>query len=390
MINKKELKIVAILSGIFSLRMLGLCMLLPVFATEAKAYTHSTALLIGLAVGIYGLTQSFLQIPFGILSDRYGRKPLIFIGLGFIVLGSVVAAFATSIYGLIIGRVLQGCGAVGSVVIALLADQIREQVRTSAMAILGASIGLVFALALVLGPLLNQWIGLSGIFVVIALLAVMGSLLLTTVPVTASVQPQPSMTSFKASFKTMFGNRQLQNLNIGTFVLHASLAAIFLVLPGIVLQSGVLAADLWKIYLTALVIAMLVTWRLIRRGEKQHKTDNMLSLSILGLLIAEGLLYTVCGLVSILGCLIIFFTAFCVLEANLPTLVSKYAPTSNRGAALGMYSCLQFFGMFVGGVSGGWLHGNFGAPAVLGFCMLMGLGWLIFQTRTTKMIMVKD
>ena len=363
-------------------------MLLPIFATEALQYSHATEFLIGLAVGIYGLTQSLLQIPFGMLSDRYGRKPLIFIGLGFIVLGSVVAALATSIYGLILGRVLQGCGAVGSVVIALLADQVREQVRTSAMAILGASIGLVFALALVLGPLLNQWVGLPGIFVVIAMLAIIGALLLVTVPQTVREKPQPSMTSFKASFKSMFGNRQLKNLNIGTFALHASLAAIFLVLPGLVLEAGVLAADLWKIYLVSLVVAMLVAWRLISYSEKQHKNNNLLSLAILGLLIAEGLLYIVYGLLGITGCLIIFFTAFCILEASLPTLVSKYAPTSNRGAALGMYACLQFFGMFVGGVSGGWLHGHFGVGAVLGFCILMSLGWLLSQTRTTKVVMI--
>lgn len=382
-ITKKELQIVAVLASIFSLRMLGLCMLLPIFATEALRYTHATAPLIGLAVGIYGLAQAVLQVPFGMLSDKYGRKPLILVGLGLIVFGSLISAMATSIYGLIIGRILQGCGAIGSVVIALLADQIREQVRASAMAILGASIGLAFALAFILGPWLNQWVGLSGIFMVIALLAAMGAMLLVTIPKSTTWQPQPRIASFSHNLKDMLGNYRLLNLNVGVFVLHASLAAMFLVLPGLLQQAGVIAADLWKLYLVALVVAMLAAWRLIGSSEKRRNTDRLQAIAILGLLIAEGLLYIVNSWLGIVFSLIIFFTAFCVLEASLPTLVAKYAPASNRGAALGMYSCLQFLGMFVGAVVGGWLHGQFSATIVLSFCILLAMGWLLFQTKTT-------
>jgi MFS family permease len=384
-INKKELRIVAVLAGIFALRMLGLCMLLPIFAIEALQYTHATAPLIGLAIGIYGLAQALLQIPFGILSDKYGRKPLILVGLGFIALGSLVAALSTSIYGLILGRILQGCGAMGSVVIALLADQVREQVRTSAMAILGASIGLSFALALILGPWLNQWLGLPGIFVIILVLAIIGSLLLMTVPKSInSWQPQPNVASFKHGIFGMLNNIQLINLNLGVFVLHASLAAIFLILPGMLLRSGINAASVWQLYLVALIVAMLAAWRLIGSSEKRQNTEHLQAVAILGLLIAEGLLYTLDSWLGIAGSLIIFFTAFCVLEASLPMLVSKYAPAKNRGAALGVYSCLQFLGMFVGGVVGGWLHGSFGAVTVLGFCILLATCWLFLSIQIKK------
>lgn len=385
MINKKELRIVAILAGIFALRMLGLCMLLPVFAIEALQYKYASAPLIGLAIGIYGLAQALLQIPFGILSDKYGRKPLIMIGLGFIALGSLIAAVSTSIYGLILGRILQGCGAMGSVVIALLADQVREQVRTSAMAILGASIGLSFALALILGPWLNQLIGLSGIFAVILALAIIGVLLLMTVPKSInSWQPHPNVASLKHGVLGMLGNIQLVNLNLGVFVLHASLAAIFLVLPQMLLRSGINAASVWQLYLVALIIAMLAAWRLIGSSEKRQNTEHLQALAIFGLLVAEALLYTLDSWLGIAGSLIIFFTAFCVLEASLPMLVSKYAPAKNRGAALGVYSCLQFLGMFVGGVIGGWLHGSFGAFTVLGFCILLATCWLFLSIQIKK------
>lgn len=385
MINKKELRIVAVLAGIFALRMLGLCMLLPIFAIEALKYTHASAPLIGLAIGIYGLAQALLQIPFGILSDKYGRKPLILIGLGFIALGSLVAAMATSIYGLILGRILQGCGAMGSVVIALLADQVREEARTSAMAILGASIGLSFALALILGPWLNQWLGLSGIFAVILVLALIGGLLLITIPKGTSYrQPQPSAGSFKSGIFGIFNNMQLVNLNVGVFVLHASLAAIFLVLPGMLLRSGINVASVWKLYLVALIVAMLAAWRLIGSSETRHNTERLQSVAIFGLLIAEGLFCTVNSWLAIIGGLIIFFTAFCVLEASLPMLVSKYAPVQNRGAALGVYSCLQFLGMFVGGVVGGWLHGSFGASTVFGFCVVLATCWLVLSMQIKK------
>ncbi len=378
--NLKELRVVAILAGIFSLRMLGVAMLLPIFAVAALQYSAANAQLIGLAVGVYGLAQAVLQIPFGMLSDKYGRKPVILAGLLLIALGSLIAARTSSIYGLICGRVLQGCGAIGSVVIALMADHVREIARTSAMAILGASIGLSFALALVLGPWLYTWVGLPGIFTLVGVGAVLGGGLLFTLPEAASLASKIGRRpgSFGAVL-ALTTNIALLYLNFGVFVLHATLAAVFLVMPLIIQQTGLAAAKLWYLYLLVLLPAMLFAWRLIQAGERRQKIRQMQGLAILGLLIALVLLYIFNSLLGIAGGLIIFFTAFCVLEASLPTLVSKYATETQRGTALGMYSCLQFLGIFVGGVVGGWLHSHFNAFMVLGFCIALVTSWLIFS-----------
>jgi len=376
-LNLKELRVVAVLASIFSLRMLGLCMLLPVFAREAVSYQYSTEQLIGLAIGIYGLAQAVLQIPFGILSDKYGRKPLIILGLCLLMAGSLIAAKATSIYGLIIGRSLQGCAAIGSVIIATLADHTREQVRTISMAILGISIGSSFVLAMVLGPWVNQVAGLEGIFGFTAILAVGGLfLLLITIPKTSALQLNPEVASFKHNLLALGRDAKLMTLNFGVFVLHASLAALFLVLPLLVEQAGFAKAKLWHLYFAVLIIALPLALILISKGERRQQIDRLQALAILGLVIAEGLLFTVRGRVGIVTSLIMFFTAFCILEASLPTLVSKYAPTKNRGAALGLYSSLQFLGIFFGGIMGGWLHGRVGYVAVLVFCLALATTWL--------------
>jgi len=371
-LNLKELRVVAVLASIFSLRMLGLCMLLPVFAREAVSYQYSTEQLIGLAIGIYGLAQAVLQIPFGILSDKYGRKPLIILGLCLLMAGSLIAAKATSIYGLIIGRSLQGCAAIGSVIIATLADHTREQVRTISMAILGISIGSSFVLAMVLGPWVNQVAGLEGIFGFTAILAVGGLfLLLITIPKTSALQLNPEVASFKHNLLALGRDAKLMTLNFGVFVLHASLAALFLVLPLLVEQAGFAKAKLWHLYFAVLIIALPLALILISKGERRQQIDRLQALAI-----AEGLLFTVRGRVGIVTSLIMFFTAFCILEASLPTLVSKYAPTKNRGAALGLYSSLQFLGIFFGGIMGGWLHGRVGYVAVLVFCLALATTWL--------------
>lgn len=381
MISRQELRIVAVLAGIFSLRMLGLCMLLPIFAVEALQYTSANAQLIGIAVGIYGLSQAVLQMPLGILSDRYGRKPIILFGLVLIMLGSLIAARASTIYGLIIGRSLQGCGAIGSVVLATMTDHIRAQVRTSAMAILGASIGLSFALAFVIGPWLNQLLGLGGVFAVIAVLAAICSLLVFTLPKSEVQirQRMPLLTSLKQSFSA-----SVLTMNFGVFVLHAGLAALFLVIPILLQQAGIIAAKLWQFYLVAIFVAMLVAWRLIKIGERQQNIEHLQVVAIFGLLFAEGLLYTVSGWLGIAVSLILFFSAFCFLEASLPALVAKHAAAENRGAALGMYAGLQFLGVFVGGVVGGWLQGLFGVYAVLTFCISLVFSWLLLVAWSTR------
>lgn len=379
MINKQEIRVTAVLAAIFALRMLGLCMLLPIFAIEAIDYTAANPQLIGLAVGGYGLAQALLQLPFGWLSDRFGRKPLIVLGLGMIVFGSLIGAMATNIYGLIIGRILQGCGSIGSVVLVTLTEHVREQVRASAMAILGATIGLSFAVALVLGPWVNQSVGLSGVFIVIACLASLCVGLVISLPAT-QVTKRNAATNLKPKRFSL----ALTEANVGVFVLHANLAALFLIVPGILQQNGIVAQRVWQFYAIAICTAMLVAWRLIVVGERTQKMTKLQSIAILCLLFAEVLLYTLHGWLYIAGSMLIFFSAFCVLEASLPALVAKHATAENRGAAMGLYSCLQFLGVFVGGVVGGWLHSRVGATAVVGFCILLVLSWLILNMLSLK------
>ncbi len=382
MINKQELRVAAVLAAIFALRMLGLCMLLPIFAIEALAYTAATPQLIGIAVGGYGLAQALLQLPFGWLSDRFGRKTLIVLGLAIIMFGSLIGAMATSIYGLIIGRILQGCGSIGSVVLVTLTENVREQVRASAMAILGATIGLSFAIALVLGPWVNQGVGLPGVFAVIACLALLCIVLVFVLPKSAPMSRVRTVEPTKLRLKGL--KLPLAEVNFGVFVIHANLAALFLILPGILQQHGIIAEKVWQFYAIAICSAMLVAWRLIAVGERTQKLPKLQSIAILCLLLAEVILYTLHGWLYIAGSLLVFFSAFCVLEASLPALVTKHATAEKRGAAMGLYSCLQFLGIFVGGVVGGWLQSLAGATAVISFCIGLVLSWLIFNMLSMK------
>ncbi len=373
-LTKQELRIVSVLAGIFSLRMLGLFMLLPVFALEAAQYTAATPQLIGWAVGLYGLAQAVLQIPFGYLSDRYGRKALILFGLACIVLGSLLAAWTTNIYGLIAGRVLQGCGAFGSVVIATMADNTREQKRALSMAILGASIGLSFALALVLGPWINQYFGLPGIFGLTAGLAVVAMILLASA-IPSTKHANVSRRVWPQNWRELFLNTQLCSLYLGVFALHASLAALFLVMPFLIQQAGFRVDQLWQLYLAIIVVALGISLGLISLAKQIEKLQW---LAILSMLIALVALYPLAHNWWIVLGLSVFFIAFCVLEASLPSLVSKVAPSSQRGTALGIFSSLQFMGIFIGGAVGGWIQQRFNVAAVLSFCAVLVGMWLIY------------
>ena len=351
-------------------------MLLPIFAVEAVRYTYSTPQLIGIAAGVYGLAQALLQIPFGILSDRYGRRPLILCGLFFILLGSIIASCSANIYTLISGRLLQGCGAIGSVVIATLMDNVREEARASSMAILGASIGLSFALAMILGPALNQLVGFSGVFSIIAGLAVICMALLWTIPMLSINKTKQSFPGLMESVKKALIGKVFV-VHIGVFSLHASLAALFLILPQYLQAYTVIAKYLWQFYFITLLISMLVAWSIINYGERRKNLDKLQIIAILGLLFTQGLLYTINSYVLVAVDLILFFTAFCVLEASLPASLSKFVTSDNRGAAFGAYACLQFLGVFVGGVVGGWMHASLGALGVLSFCVVLGIIWLV-------------
>ncbi len=368
------------LAGIFSLRMLGLFMILPVFALYAEHLDGVTPTLTGLAIGAYGITQALLQIPYGLLSDRFGRKPLMIIGLLVFAAGSVVAAMADSILLVIIGRALQGAGAIAAVIMATAADLTREEHRTKTMAIIGMSIGMSFAVALVMGPVLNGWIGVSGIFWLTAILALLGIVLLQlAVPNPAISRVHRDAEPVPAQFKAVLKDTQLLRLDLGILILHMILTASFVVLPLALRDYGGLAADHhWQVYLPVLLISVAAMLPFIILAERHRRVKQV----FLGAILLLGVslwgmrtLYT--SLWGTVIMLVLFYTAFNLLEATLPSLVSKMAPAESKGTAMGFYSSSQFFGAFLGGVSGGSLQGAFGIDAVFLFCAIAALLWLV-------------
>lgn len=367
------------LAAIMSIRMLGLFMILPVFSVYATKMPGATATLVGVALGIYGLTQALLQMPFGALSDRLGRKPIIAAGLLLLLAGSLIAANAHSIFTLIMGRALQGAGAVGSTVLALLADLTRDESRSKAMAFMGLSIGFAFTLAMILGPLINGWFQLSGIFYATALLACAGIVLLFA---TVKNPPKPighqNNISFAQRLKIAVKNPALLRLNVGIFSLHAILTAMFLAIPLILFHTMKLSE--WEqvgLYLGVLIIAFIAAVPMIIIAEKKRKMKPVFISAIATILVVQCTLFSVTHHIWLTGLLLlIFFTAFTLLEATLPSLVSKIAPIRHKGAAMGIYSSSQFFGIFVGGALGGIILAHFHTTGVFIFCAILALIWL--------------
>lgn len=371
------------LAAIFALRMLGLFMILPVFALYAEHLHGVTPFLVGVAIGIYGLTQGLLQIPFGMLSDRLGRKPVIAAGLLIFALGSVVAAMADSIHGVILGRALQGAGAIAAAVMALTADLTTEEHRTRAMAVIGMSIGLSFMLAMVAGPLLDRWIGIPGIFMLTAVLALLG------IAVLYLLVPTPELSVFHrdaelepAQMRDVLRDQQLLRLDFGIFVLHLALTASFVVLPLALVKSGFAAADHWQLYLPVMLLAMALTIPFIILAEKLRRMKLVFTAAVLLLLCSQlGLAWRHDLFWYIAVLLQLFFLAFNLLEATLPSLVSKIAPAQSKGTAMGVYTSSQFIGAFIGGAVGGWLHGQYGSGAVFAFsALLIAVWWLAALT----------
>ncbi len=364
------------LAGIFSLRMLGLFMIYPVFAPWARGLPDATATTIGLALGAYGLAQALLQIPFGFLSDRVGRKPVIAVGLVLFVAGSVMAALSTSIYGIVLGRIIQGTGAIGSTVLALAADLTLEEHRTRAMAIIGMTIGGAFGLAVVLGPVLNGWIGVRGIFWLTAVLAGFGIVVLyTLVPHAAARRLHRDAEPVPALFRRVLADRELQRLDLGIFSQHAILTASFLVIPFVLTHAGVALHHQWWVYLPVLVLSIALLVPLVIVAERGHMKPVFLGsialLAIGQLLLLQGQAHVRVAFLALLA----FFAAFNVLESTLPSLVSRFAPADAKGTAMGVYSSSQFFGIFVGGALGGWIQGHWGLDGVVVFCVALAALW---------------
>lgn len=368
----------ASLAMIYALRMLGLFMILPVFAIYAEKLEGSTPLLIGVALGVYGLTQAIFQIPFGIASDRLGRKRVIAFGLLIFALGSVVAATADSMWGVIYGRALQGAGAIAAAIMALAADLTREEHRVKAMAMIGASIGLSFAFSLVAGPMIDAWVGVSGIFWITAVLALGGILVLYFgVPTPVRSRFHRDAEPIPAQFKTVLKNPELLRLDIGIFILHMVLTATFIVLPLVLRDEvGLETAKHWWIYLPVLFLAMAIMVPFIIVAEKKRRMKQIFSGAVLVLAASEFLLLmSDKSMVIVALALLIFFIAFNVLEATLPSLIAKTAPPDIKGTAMGVYSSFQFSGAFWGGLIGGWVYGEFGVNGVFFFAMLGLLFW---------------
>ncbi|WP_230408545.1 MFS transporter [Undibacterium flavidum] len=381
--SSSEIRAGASLASIFALRMFGLFLLLPIFAIHAKTLPDGdNTALVGMAMGIYGLTQACLQILFGMASDKYGRKPVIIVGLILFAVGAVIAAMSHTVMGILIGRAVQGAGAISAAITALLADTTREEHRTKAMAMVGGSIGISFALSLVLAPVLYQRIGMDGIFILTAIMAI------AAIGVVTWITPDaPSMPTVKVPFIQVLKNPELMRLNLGVFVLHLSQVAMFVVVPSALVQYAHLPLDKhWEVYLPVVFGSFFVMLLAIMRGERSGKMKQVFVWSIALLMLVQlgfwGFLENATMLIAMLFA---FFLAFNILEASQPSLVSRLAPPSAKGAALGVYNTLQALGLACGGFVGGWMKQNISASSVFIFTAVLSLIWLIIASRMPEL-----
>ena len=378
--NSLERRSVAALASVYAMRMLGLFMVMPVFVLLGDDLEGATPALIGLAIGIYGLGQAVLQIPFGMLSDRFGRKRMIYIGLALFAMGSLLAASADSIYVVIAGRILQGAGAIASVLMALLSDLTREEERTKAMATVGVSIGLSFSLSLVVGPLLGSAFGLAGIFYVTAGLAVVAMVIVSRLVPTPhqhvlSADSQPA----RKMLTKVLADPRLLRLDFGIFALHLVLTAVFLIFPTLLQdQFGLPSSSHWWFYLTVMVTSFFAMIPFIIIGEKKRKMKPILCGAIVMLTLSTAAVgYLSQALIVAWAVLFFFFMAFNLLEASLPSLVSKESPAAAKGTAMGVYSTSQFFGAFLGGALGGVLLQQAGLQGVIWLMVGVLIMWLL-------------
>ncbi|MBA2654489.1 MAG: MFS transporter [Gammaproteobacteria bacterium] len=366
------------LASILSFRMLGLFMIYPVFTVYAPQFNQGSSFLIGIALGIYGLTQALLQFPLSTLSDRWGRKPIITFGLLILALGSIISALTHNIYILILGRALQGSGAIGSTLMAYAADVTSVENRTKAMALMGITIGISFALSMVLGPLINSWVHLSGIFWLTALFALFG-ILIQYVFLPPTSLPTQSKQPLSRIIKSLFKQDDFLFFNISILVLHAILTASFVAIPLFFSQWGITSNAQWKIYLPVLFAGFAITLPILIIAEKKHLIKHSLVLGVLALAVAEFLFF---GFPTIKNVMIMalfcFFFGFTLLEALLPSLVSKIAPPLHRGSAMGIFSTFQFMGIFIGGVFAGLIRSHYNDAFIFYYCSVLCGLWLCF------------
>ena len=371
-----ELRAGASLSGVYGLRMLGLFFILPIFAVHAGTLRGGKDLfLVGIAVGGYGLAQGILQIPFGMASDRWGRKPLIYGGLAVFAAGSFLGIAAADIWTAIAARLLQGAGAINSVAMALAADLTREQHRTKIMAMIGASIGMMFAVSLVGAPVLYRYVGMGGVF------ALTGLLSLFAIGVVRYLVPDPPPRVERVQPAPRSGpliDAEFLRLNAGIFVLHIVLYAMFVVVPPLLVHAGLPLTEHWKLYLPVVLASFVLMVPAILYADRANRPKPVLVASVLLLMAVEALLATGTGAIARLaGLMLAFFVAFNILEAMLPALVSRIAPAHGRGLAIGVYNTTQTLGVFFGGLIGGAVAQRYGTPAVFGVCAVLSGLWLL-------------
>jgi MFS family permease len=370
-----ELRATLSLASVFALRMLGLFMIMPVFSVYAKTIPGGdNTLLVGIALGIYGITQAALYIFYGWLSDYFGRKRVIIAGLAIFALGSAVAALAHNIEWIIVGRALQGAGAISSAVLALIADLTSERNRTKAMAMVGGSIGVSFAVAIVGAPVVFSMVGMNGLFAAVGVLSIAAMALVQWV---VPDPPAPPV-HVKAPFAQVLRNVELLRMNFGVFALHATQTALFVVLPRILEADGLPVASHWKVYLPVMGIAFVLMVPAIIVAEKRGHMKVVMLSAIVAILFGQYALAEIGHtMMAVAAILLIYFTGFNVLEASQPSMVSKLAPGARKGAAMGVYNTTQALGLALGGVMGGWLLKNHGDAAVFLACSGLVLLWLI-------------
>jgi MFS family permease len=379
-----ELRAALSLSSIFGLRMLGMFVILPVFAIYAEGLPGGDNLtLVGIAIGIYGLTQACLQVPFGWWSDRYGRKPVIYVGLAIFAVGSFIAALGINIYVVILGRMLQGAGAISAAVMAMTADLTRDEHRSKAMAMIGSTIGGTFALSLVLSPWLNRVIGVPGIFALTGVLVLLAMAVVHFIVPDAPETPRRPGARGLQQFAAALADPQLARLYYGVFALHAVLMALFIAVPFELRAAGLPVDHHWQVYLPVMLGSFVLMLPAIL-GVRQPGRLKIAFVGAIALLLAAHLaLPQLTGAVWPLAAfLLVFFTAFNVLEAHLPSLVSRMAPGEARGIAIGVFASLQFFGTFFGAATGGFLYGRWGTTGVVIFDALLIVIWLVVALGT--------
>ncbi|MCE9776535.1 MFS transporter [Shewanella algae] len=387
-----ERKVAFSLASVFGLRMMGLFMIMPVFALYGQDLKGFSPLWVGIAIGAYGLTQAILQIPMGILSDRIGRKPVILGGLLVFALGSVLAAMSDSIYGVVAGRALQGMGAIAAAVLALAADLTRDEQRTKVMAIIGMCIGFSFALSLLVGPVVAQHLGLSGLFALTAGLALLGMLIVQLlVPNPVAHAPKGDTMAEPGKLKNMLKDPQLFRLDAGIFILHLVLTAVFVALPLDLVDAGLVKEKHWMLYFPAFVGAFFLMVPLIIIGVKRNNTKGMFQLALLIMLAALLAMALFSHTLWVLAVAIVaFFTGFNYLEASLPSLIAKFCPVGAKGSAMGVYSTSQFLGAFCGGLLGGGAYQIMGAAGVFTVAVVLLIIWLALTLGMKNPVLLKS